>query len=84
MKLDASRQFDLEELNKARLNAPNSFWRDHYEKKMHKIVNESGNLSGLRNDLISAVRSNDQRSIHRIQQKIMYLRNSQTNGHLDH
>ena len=82
--LDASRKFDLEELYEARKTAKNSFYRDYYDKAMAKVIREAGNLTGLRNDLIKAVRHDDHKQIHRIQHEIQRIKLNQTGGRQDY
>lgn len=78
--IDKSREFDLEELAKAKKNAKTSAEREYYDKMMYRIINQSTTITSLRNALIGALRVNDVGKVKRIQQHIQAVRLEETRG----
>lgn len=78
--IDKSREFDLEELAKAKQNAKSAAEREHYEKIMYRIVTQSTEISSLRTELIGALKVNDNAKVKRIQQHIQAVRLEETRG----
>jgi len=79
--VDKSRQYDLEELYHLRKSAKNGIERERFEKVANKIMRENGAVRERREQLIRAVRSDDIRSIKRINHKLRMIQANQTYGH---
>lgn len=75
-----TRKHDLEELYELWRKAPNSFWRDEYEKTIDKILRESGEVRQYREELIMAMRVKDHRHIKYCQERLNRIRQNQTAG----
>lgn len=65
-----TRRHDIEEVRAARDGAKNTHDRNHYDKILHKISNESGRVESLRQNLVKAMRGKDMRSINYYTEKI--------------
>lgn len=78
--IDKGREYDLEELVKAKKQAKSQTERDHYDRIMYRIINQSTAITSLRNEMIEALRVNDTRKVKRIQQHIQAVRLEETRG----
>lgn len=78
--MDRTRKHDLEELHELWRKAPNSYWRDQYEKTIDKILRETGETRRYREELIMAMRSGDRRHIRYCQEKLNRIRQDETGG----
>ena len=78
--IDKGRQFDLEELMKAKQNAKSASEREHYDRIMYRIINQSTAVASLRNELIGALRVRDMAKVKRLQQHIQRVRLEETRG----
>lgn len=81
MSLDRSRQYDLEQLG-AMLQDP---WRSklakhEIEEVMYKIINQSTEITYLREQLVRATRGGDTRAIKQLQHHIQAIRQQETKG----
>ena len=78
--IDKGRQYDLEELMKAKENARSISEREHYDRIMYRIINQSTAVASLRNELIGALRVRDMAKVKRLQQHIQRVRLEETRG----
>lgn len=78
---DWTRNFDLEELTDAIKNARSTTEREYYERIMHKILNESEKIRYWREELMKAIRVNDERRIKLVHHMINKTRLDETAGH---
>ena len=78
--VDKSRQYDLEELYHLRKSAKNGMEREKYEKVAANIMRENGVVRERREQLIKAVRSDDIRSIKRLNHELRMIQANQTYG----
>ena len=78
--VDKSRQYDLEELYHLRKSAKNGMEREKYEKVAANIMRENGAVRERREQLIKAVRSDDIRSIKRLNHELRMIQANQTYG----
>ena len=78
--IDYGRQTDLEDLAEGIKNARNVAEREYLEKIMYRIVNQSTEVSSLRNELIGAMRIKDVNKIKRIQLHLQALKLEETRG----
>jgi len=78
--VDKSRQYDLKELYHLRKSAKNGMEREKYEKAAANIMRENGAVRERREELIKAVRSDDIRSIKRINHELRMIQADQTYG----
>ena len=78
--VDKSRQYDLKELYHLRKSAKNGMEREKYEKVAANIMRENGAVRERREKLIKAVRSDDIRSIKRINHELRMIQADQTYG----
>jgi len=78
--MDKSRQYDLEELYHLRKSAKNGMEREKYEKAAANIMRENGAVRERREQLIKAVRSDDIRSIKRLNHELRMIQANQTYG----
>lgn len=78
--IDIGREFDLAELAEAKKNAKSVAERDHYDKIMYRIINQSTAITSLRNAMIKAIKINDISKVKRIQQHIQAVRLEETRG----
>lgn len=80
MNLDASRKYDLEELQEVWRKEPQRRYRDEIEKMMSEIIHQSGASRELRDNLIRAVRANDSRAKRYYTDKLLLIKQDKENG----
>ena len=80
MKLDYGRQQDLEMLAEGIKNARSVAEKQHYEKIVYRIINESTRVKSLRDELIRAFRVKDMAKVKRIQDQMHKIRLDETRG----
>lgn len=78
--MDKTRDKDLEEITQAIKEARTQGERDYLEKIAYRIINTSAPIRSLREDLVSAVRVGDTRSVSRITAHINKIRQDETYG----
>jgi hypothetical protein len=67
--MDSSRKIDLQELHDARKTAPPQY-QGVIDKSIKNIMNESPQISNMRQNMINALRSGDTRAVKNFQHEI--------------
>ena len=77
---DQSRQFDLEQLSDMLQEDRSRASKKEIEEIMYKIINQSTDISYLREQLVNATRAGNTRAIKQLQMHIQDIRHHETQG----
>lgn len=78
--IDYGRKMDIEELMQAIKVSTSRAEKEHFEKILYRIINQSTAIGSLRTELLQATRAKDLNKVRRLQLHIQRVRLEETRG----